>query len=45
MNNDHYILITAAQESPAPSDVSDSFMSDYGPMLQKIVNIDMIREK
>ncbi|XP_031150182.1 zinc finger protein 239-like [Sander lucioperca] len=36
---------TAAQESPAPSDVSDSFMSDYGPMLQKIVNIDMIREK
>ncbi|XP_044075057.1 myoneurin-like isoform X1 [Siniperca chuatsi] len=35
----------AAQESPVPSDTSDAFMSDYGQMLQKIVNIDMIREK
>ncbi|KAM7379319.1 hypothetical protein PAMP_004883 [Pampus punctatissimus] len=40
----------AAQGSPAPSAVScsadtDAFMCDYGQMLQKIVNIDMIREK
>ncbi|XP_037644110.1 zinc finger and BTB domain-containing protein 24-like [Sebastes umbrosus] len=36
---------TAAQESPAPSDGSDGFMSDYGQMLQKVENIDMIRKK
>ncbi|XP_032386563.1 zinc finger protein 569 [Etheostoma spectabile] len=36
---------TAAQESPAPSDASDSFEADYGQMLQQIVNIDVIREK
>ncbi|KAK9539217.1 hypothetical protein VZT92_004336 [Zoarces viviparus] len=36
---------TTAKESPAPSDVPDAFMSDYGQMLQNIVNLDMIREK
>ncbi|GAA6223269.1 uncharacterized protein LOC108883222 [Lates japonicus] len=35
----------AVPVSPVPSDTSDSFMCDYGQMLQKIVNIDMIREK
>ncbi|XP_027145686.1 zinc finger and SCAN domain-containing protein 26-like isoform X2 [Larimichthys crocea] len=35
----------AAQESPVHSDTSDAFMSDYSQMLQKVVNIDMIREK
>ncbi|XP_054452554.1 zinc finger and SCAN domain-containing protein 12-like isoform X2 [Anoplopoma fimbria] len=34
-----------ARESPVPSDDPDAFMSDYGQMLQKVVNIDMIREK
>ncbi|XP_042285491.1 zinc finger and BTB domain-containing protein 49-like isoform X4 [Thunnus maccoyii] len=40
----------AAQGSPAPSegscsDTSDAFMCDYGQMLQKIKNLDVIREK
>ncbi|TKS79832.1 Zinc finger protein 813 [Collichthys lucidus] len=35
----------AAQESPVHSDTSDAFMSDYSQMLQKVANIDMIREK
>ncbi|XP_039999218.1 zinc finger protein 236-like isoform X3 [Xiphias gladius] len=35
----------AVPVSPVPSDTSDAFMCDYGQMLQKIVNIDMIRQK
>ncbi|XP_023261165.1 zinc finger protein 236-like [Seriola lalandi dorsalis] len=35
----------AVPVSPVPSDTSDVFMSDHGHILQKIVNIDMIREK
>ncbi|XP_042284680.1 myoneurin-like [Thunnus maccoyii] len=40
----------AAQGSPAPSDdscsdTSDAFMCDYGQVLQRIVNLDVIREK
>ncbi|XP_059199769.1 zinc finger protein 3 homolog [Centropristis striata] len=35
----------AAQQSPAPSDASDAFTYDYGQMLQKVVNIDIIRKK
>ncbi|CAK6966903.1 zinc finger protein 37-like [Scomber scombrus] len=41
----------AAQGSPAPSDVScsadtaDAGMYDYGQMLQRVKNLDMIREK
>ncbi|XP_035811179.2 zinc finger protein with KRAB and SCAN domains 8-like [Amphiprion ocellaris] len=37
-------ICMSAPESPVPSDTSDSF-SDYGSLLQKVVNIDMIREK
>ncbi|KAM6920526.1 uncharacterized protein PEZ65_012476 [Lycodopsis pacificus] len=36
---------TTAKESPGPSDAPHAFMSDYGQMLQNIVNLDMIREK
>ncbi|XP_051250801.1 uncharacterized protein LOC127360397 isoform X1 [Dicentrarchus labrax] len=39
------LISFAAGESPVPSVTSDGFMSDYGQMLQNIVNIDMIREK
>ena len=41
----------ATQGSPAPSDVScsantaDPGMYDYGQMLQKVKNLDIIREK
>nr|XP_046264919.1 zinc finger protein 239-like isoform X2 [Scatophagus argus] len=35
----------AAQESPVPHDATDAFVSDYSQMLQKVVNIDIIREK
>ncbi|KAM8726941.1 uncharacterized protein AB9X84_000815 isoform 1-T1 [Acanthopagrus schlegelii] len=35
----------AAQESPVPSDASDDFMSDYRQVLQKVANLDIIREK
>ncbi|XP_070830522.1 uncharacterized protein [Chaetodon trifascialis] len=35
----------AAEESPEPSDASDAFVCDYAEMLQKIANIDVIREK
>lgn len=41
----------AAQGSPAPSDIScsadtsDAGMYDYGQMLQKVKNLDIIREK
>ncbi|XP_070700989.1 uncharacterized protein [Pempheris klunzingeri] len=39
------ITSPAAQQSPVPSDASDAFMYDYGQILQKIENIDVIREK
>uniref|UniRef100_A0A3Q1FZH1 Zinc finger protein 485-like n=1 Tax=Acanthochromis polyacanthus TaxID=80966 RepID=A0A3Q1FZH1_9TELE len=37
-------ICMTAPESPVPGDTSDSF-SDYGSLLQKVVNIDMIQEK
>ncbi|XP_041805610.1 zinc finger and BTB domain-containing protein 14-like [Chelmon rostratus] len=39
------ITSSAAQDSPEPSDTPDALMYDYAQMLQKIVNIDAIREK
>ncbi|XP_026169405.1 serendipity locus protein delta-like [Mastacembelus armatus] len=44
-SEDSGLTSIAVPESPVPSDTPDVFTLDYEQMLQKIVNIDMIREK